>query len=335
MVTELDSDLGRRLLRVMYRIRRFEEEAERLTATGEIPGTVHSSIGQEASAAGACLTLRPTDAMTGYHRSHGHVIAKGADLGRLMAELMGKSAGTNRGKGGGPHVADLSVAAFGASGIVGASLPVAAGVALAVQLAGDDRVCLSIFGDGAANTGIFHETLNIAAVWRLPVVFLCENNLYASSTSHRSVSAVAQVADRAVAYGIPGIVVDGQVANDVHEVVSGAVSRARRGDGPSLVEAMTYRYGENSTMSPPSGRSEEEVDEWRRRDPITLLEQRLLENGSMTGDEERAMRREAEAEIDEAVSFARESPDPEPGELWEDLWAAPISQGRLPQGQDA
>ena len=320
----MNQDLAARLLRVMYRIRRFEELAERLSLSGEIPGSIHSSIGQEATAAGACLALRPDDTMTGYHRSHGHAIAKGVDLSRLMAELLGRSTGTNRGKGGGPHVADISVGAFGSSGIVGSSLPVAAGVALAARLAGEDRVCLSFFGDGSANTGIFHETLNAAAVWRLPVVFLCENNGYAASTSHRSVSAAAQVADRATAYAIPGIVVDGQEALEVHETVSTAVARARTGDGPTLIEAMTYRYGENSTKSPPSGRDEEEVAAWLRRDPIVLFEKRSLDSGLITADEQRAMGEAVRAEIDEAIAFARSSPEPEPGELWEDMFADPV-----------
>lgn len=312
------------MLRRMLAIRFFEEKAEQLLARGEILGSMHSSVGQEATCVGGCMALRPDDFMTGHHRSHGHPIAKGADLKRLMAELLGRATGVCRGKGGSMHLADFSVGSLGETAIVGSGLPIAAGAALAMKLAGSDRVCLAFFGDGAANQGIFHEALNLASIWKLPVIFLCENNQYAITTSFRSSTAVRQIADRAVAYAMPGQVVDGQDVLAVYNAVRAAAERARAGDGPTLIEAMTYRYGEHSTrLRLPGYRSAEEVEAWRRRDPIILFRTWLTDQGLATTAELARIDEEVRAAVEDAVAFAQQSPFPDVDSLWEDMYADP------------
>ncbi|WP_241255590.1 thiamine pyrophosphate-dependent dehydrogenase E1 component subunit alpha [Candidatus Protofrankia californiensis] len=318
--------------RRMLRIRRFDERAVELHAKGLLPGPIHTSIGHEAAVVGACMALRGDDYMTGYHRSHGHPIGKGSQLAPLMAELLGKSTGVCRGKGGSLHLADFSAGSLGESGIVGGSLPIAVGVGLSAKMRGTDRVCLSFFGDGAANTGPFHEALNLAAIWRVPTVFLCENNGYATTFPIREAMAVENVADRAAAYAMPGICVDGQDVLAVYAAVSAAVARARAGGGPSLVEAKTYRFREHAEFgvggmqgSLARYRSLEEVEKWRARDPIVLFREELRSHGVLT--DENALRLEAEVagEVEKAVRFAQESPLPEPGEAYEDVFVNPIA----------
>jgi len=295
----------------MLRIRRFEETVERLFLAGELPGFVHLCIGQEATAAGACAALRIDDYITSTHRGHGHTLAKGADPARMMAELFGKATGVCRGRGGSMHIADFSVGMLGANGIVAGGLGLAAGAAMSIKLRGTAQVALAFFGDGAANRGPFHESLNWAAVYRLPVIFLCEHNQYASTTSARSLTAVEDIADRAVAYAIPSVVVDGNDAEAVYEATRVAVERARSGEGPSLVECKTYRLRGHYVGDPTTYRDREELERWRARDPLLLLEYRLLQEDPTRAEELQRLRAAVEDELEAAVAFARTSPLPE------------------------
>ena len=311
----------REMLRRMLRIRLFEEQAAREKAT-HIPGSLHNSIGQEAAIVGACMALREDDFITGTHRSHGHPIGKGVALAPLMAELFGKSTGICRGKGGSMHLAACSAGSLGESGIVGASMPAAVGAALSALMRGSDQVSVSFFGDGAANCGPFHESLNLAAVWRLPVVFFCENNGYAICSAQRRTTAVADIATRAVAYDMPGAVVDGQDVIAVHRVVKAAVARARAGEGPSLVEAKTYRFCEHQEVEFefPKYRPEDELACWKTRDPIELFRKILAESNALTRGEWREMMSAVQREVDAAVTFARDSEFPHSEALLEDLF---------------
>ena len=279
---------------------------------------------------GACAALNRDDYMTGTHRSHGHPIAKGADVGMLMAELMGKSTGVCKGKGGPLHLADFSTGVLGEGGIVASNLPVATGAALSAQLQGDGRVALAFFGDGAVTEGVFHETLNLAAIWKLPIIYLCENNQYSVTTPIHESLACDSIAGMASAYATPGVAVDGQDAIEVYDVVSESVARARGGDGPSLIEAVTYRFDEH-VHGPKlaSYRSDDEIEDWRRRDPIVLLTETMLAEGSMTEDDVAGLEAEAAALIETAIEFARESPDPAPESAYEDLYAMPIGDSRV------
>ena len=324
-----NKDLLMEMQRRMLRIRRFEERVIQLVERGEIVGAAHSYIGEEAVAVGACLALRDDDWMTGNHRSHGHPIAKGGDVNKAMAELLGKSTGFCKGKGGSMHLADFSVGILGESGILGSSIPTAVGAALGSQLQGTDRVAVPFFGDGASNEGAFHESMNLAAIWKLPVVFLCENNQYAVTSSFKKMVASENISDRAAAYNIPGVLVDGQDVIAMYEAVSEAVARARAGDGPALIEGRTYRYydhslGLNRIVRDPY-REEEEVEHWKRRDPILIHGERLLSQGIATQAELDAMESEIASQIDEATEFARQSPYPEPSALFEDMYANPIA----------
>ena len=317
-------EMQRRMLRIRY----FEERVIQLVERGEIVGAAHSYIGEEAVAVGACMALRDDDWITGNHRSHGHPIAKGGDVNKAMAELLGKSTGFCKGKGGSMHLADFSIGILGESGILGSSIPTAVGAALGSQLQGNDRVAVPFFGDGASNEGAFHESVNLAAVWKLPVVFLCENNQYAVTSSFKKMVASDNISDRSVAYNIPGVLVDGQDVIAMYEAVSEAVARARAGQGPSLVEGRTYRYydhslGLNRIVQDPY-RQNEEVEEWKKRDPIDIHKERLLSQNIATQEELDEMESQVMAQIDEAVEFARQSPYPEPGALFEDMYADPI-----------
>ncbi|MCH9045821.1 MAG: dehydrogenase E1 component subunit alpha/beta [SAR324 cluster bacterium] len=295
----------------MYRIRRFEEHTAELFQAGLVKGTAHSYIGEEAIAAGACINLRPDDYIGSYHRGHGHCIAKGADLKRMMAELMGRVTGYCRGLGGSMHIADMELNILGANGIVAAAMPLGTGAALAVKMRGTDQVVVAFFGDGAANQGIFHESINLAAVWKLPIVFLCENNQYALNTYFRDTTAVERVSIRAEAYGIPGVTVDGNDVLEVHGAMKEAVARARGGEGPSLIEALTWRWGQHSMRANlVDPRSMEDKEHWMDRDPLKKLEQRLLGNGKTMAPRIEAIRKEIDAELDAAISFAKESAEP-------------------------
>lgn len=318
-------------LRRMLRIRAFEEAAMDIVRKGQgIAGSVHVCIGQEATVVGSCLALREDDFMVGYHRSHGHPIAKGAKLGPLMAELMGRRTGVCHGKGGSMHLADFAVGSLGETAIVGAGLPQAAGAAYGARIRGTDQVAMSFFGDGAVNIGSFHEALNLASVWKLGVVFVCENNLYAMSTALADTMASDSVAARAAAYNLPGVVVDGQDVAAVYAVAAEAVTRARRGGGPTLVEARTYRYRDHAEYGNVdlSHRDPAEVEAWRARDPIDLLRSLLVEGGAVA--DLATIEAAVAAEVAEAVAFAKASPVPAPAELFEDLWATPLDAAHGP-----
>lgn len=317
-------ELAVEMMRRMLRVRLFEEATMTLFHAGELPAMVHLSTGQEAAVVGACLATRTTDYMTGNHRSHGHPIAKGADLRGLMAELLGKATGVCGGKGGSMHLADFGVGSLGESGIVGSAIPVATGAGLAAQVRGSDQVALCFFGDGAANEGVFHESANMAGVWRLPVVFFCENNGYAVSAQMTELTAVPDIAMRAAGYGMPGVVVDGQDVVAVYEATVEAVARARRGEGPSLVEAKTYRFHEHAygLSVPQPYRDQAMVDEWHRTvDPLALFAARLTAWGLADDDELAALRAQVQKEVDDAVRFAKESPYPEPEAAYTDVYA--------------
>ncbi|MBW1885281.1 MAG: hypothetical protein JRJ58_17240, partial [Deltaproteobacteria bacterium] len=302
--------------RRMLRIRRFEEQAQRLKDEGAVVGPVHCATGQEATVVGACLALRASDTLTGRHRPHGHPIAKGAALERLMAELLGRRDGICRGQGGSMHLADFGVGSLGEVGIVGAGIPVATGAGLSARVRGTDDVCLCFFGDGASNQGTFHESLNMASVWKLPVVYLCENNLYAATTPLAAVTSVPDIALRAQGYGMPCEIVDGQDVRAVHAVVARAVERARRGDGPTLVEAKTYRYCEHADGEgiPGGYREAGEIESWRERDPIVLHRELLLGDGDLDLAGLEALEKEVRIEVDAALRFAHASPIPETGD---------------------
>ena len=327
---DLDAPTKLEMHRRMLRIRRFDERASKMVKRGQIPGTVHTSIGQEAQVVGACMALDAQDYMTGNHRSHGHPIGKGSPLGPLMAELVGKATGVCRGKGGSLHLADFAVGSLGESGIVGSSIPIATGAALASRVLGNGRVSMAFFGDGAANQGCLYEAMNLAGVWKLPIVFLCENNQYALSTPAHTVTS-GVVADRAAGFGMPGVrVEDGQDVLAVHDAVSGAVQRARRGEGPSLVEVVTYRYNEHSEglRLATDYRDADERAAWLARDPIADFGRRLVADGVATEEQLAQIEAEVLAEVDEAVRFSDDSPYPDLGVAFEDVYTEPIGVTR-------
>ena len=309
------------LYRTMVRIRRFEERVAREFAEGNIPGSVHSYIGEEAVATGAIAHLRPDDYIMSTHRGHGHLIAKGGQTDRMMAELFAKKTGYCQGKGGSMHIANLDIGMLGAAGIVGAGIPIATGAGLSAKLRGTDQVTLCFFGDGASNLGRFHEGINLGAVWRLPVIYICENNLWAVSVPTSCSLAISNIADRAIGYGIPGIVVDGMDVIAVYEAAGEAVARARRGEGPSLIEAKTYRFRGHFEGDSGTYRPKEEIEEWLKRDPLKLFEEKLLEMKVLTKKEVEETDKEILAEIDQAVKFAQESPFPKPEETLENVYA--------------
>jgi 2-oxoisovalerate dehydrogenase E1 component len=310
-MTLFSVDQLERLYQVMLRIRRFDEKTKELFESGLVKGTAHSYVGQEAVAAGACALLRVDDAIVGNHRGHGHCIAKGAHLDRMMAELMGRETGYCRGLGGSMHIADLDLNILGCNGIVAAGVPIGAGAALASRLRSTDRVVVAFFGDGGANQGVVHETLNLTSVWKLPLILVCENNQYALSTSSRRTTAGESIAGRAAPYGIPGHRVDGNDVFAVYEAVGEAVRRARAGEGPSLVEAVTYRWGGHSMRANlPDYRTKQEELEWVERDPIGRLEVRMRELAGITDLRFKELQEGVERELDEAVRFATASPEP-------------------------
>lgn len=309
--------------RRMLRIRRFEEEGTRLFKAGRIPGAYHASIGQEAAIVGACLALCDADTIVGTHRSHGHPIGKGASLKALMAELMAKETGISKGRGGSMHLADRSVGIIGQSAIVGGGIPLATGAGLSMKVRGTDQVSMCFFGDGAVNQGTFHESLNMGALWKLPVIYLCENNGYAITTSLALSHAQPSIAERAKSYGMPGVGVDGQDVEAVYAAASEAVARARRGEGPTLIEAKTYRFDEHNVGLRIPGkpyRSPEEVEEYKRnRDPIVLL-RRVLSAEGVGEAELKAIETDVENAVAEAIRFAEASPPPDPADLEANLF---------------
>lgn len=313
--------------RRMWRIRRFEEEGTRLYIAGQIPGAYHASIGQEATIVGACMALRDDDAMTGTHRSHGHPIGKGAVLKALMAELMGKETGICKGRGGSMHLADNSVGIIGESAIVGGGIPLATGCGLSAKVRRTEQVALCFFGDGAVNQGTFHESLNMASLWKLPVIYLCENNGYALTTSLARGHAQTNIAKRAGAYGMRGVAVDGQDIRAVYEVTSAAVADARRGQGPTLIEAITYRFDEHQVglfIEKNPYRSAEEVDQYKtHRDPIVLY-RKVLSTEGFSDAELHSIEHEVDATVADAVQFAEQSPLPDPSALYDYMYSNPI-----------
>lgn len=316
-----DRDTARHALLTMWTIRRFEEAVDDLFARGLMHGTMHLCIGQEASATGVCLALRTDDAITSTHRGHGHCIAKGADLTRMMAELLAKETGYCRGRGGSMHIADAATGNLGANGIVAGGIPIAAGAALAFQMRGEDRVVACFFGDGAANEGAFHEAVNLAAIWKLPVVFICENNKYGMSFSTEKSMAIEHISERAAGYGIPGVTVDGNDLDAVHDAVSTAVARARAGDGPTLVENVTYRWKGHSKSDKNLYRTKEEIAEWRGKDPILRFEAQVKESGLLSEEEVQAIRTQAMEQMRAAVREANAAPDADPTDLLDAVFA--------------
>jgi TPP-dependent pyruvate/acetoin dehydrogenase alpha subunit len=311
------------MLRAMITIRAFDELAIQLRVTGKIYGAVHPYVGQEAVAVGVCANLGARDRVTSTHRGHGHCIAKGADIRRMMAELYGRVDGYCKGKGGSMHIADFAVGMLGANGIVGGGLPIACGAALAAQLEGQGRVTVCFFGDGAAAEGEFHEALNIAALWTLPIVFVCENNQYAANNAVGVQHPRADIAAHAAAYDMPGVIADGNDVVEVHARAGEAVARARRGEGPSLVECKTYRWHFHAMRAavPPETRPADEIAAWKARDPIARLEEYGRRRGLLSDAEIDAIRRRVKADLDEAVAFAEQSPFPDPKDLLVDMFA--------------
>jgi acetoin:2,6-dichlorophenolindophenol oxidoreductase subunit alpha len=309
----------------MLRIRRFEEQVGTLFAQGQLPGFVHLYVGEEAVGVGVCAALRSDDYIVSTHRGHGHVIAKGGDLNRMMAELFGKATGYCKGKGGSMHIADFKIGMLGACGIVGGGLPVATGAGLSAKTRGTDQVSVTFFGDGAANEGSFHESINLASVLKLPVLFVCENNQYGEFTPSARAMNIKDIADRAAGYGIPGIVVDGMDALAVYAVAQEAVARARRGEGPTLIEAKTHRKGghsegEDAFLGGQQYRLPEEKLDAQRKDPILRLHETIVMQEMIAVGRLETLDEEITREVAEAVEFARNSPDPDVASLFEDLW---------------
>lgn len=297
--------------RQMVLIRRFEDKAAEMYALGKIGGFLHLYNGEEAVAVGAISVLRPEDHIFTHYRDHGHALARGMDPRRVMAELFGKVTGVSKGRGGSMHLADPALRFWGGYAIVGGHIPLACGMALAIQYRGADEVVLCIFGDGATNIGEFHEGLNIAALWKLPVIFLCENNLYGMGTHVRRAASTPEIYRRAEVYGIRSEQVDGMDVLAVREAMTRAMNYVRDGNGPYFLEALTYRFRGHSMADPELYRSKEEVEEWRRnRDPIARFSNYLTANGYATAEELAAIEQEVEAEVEEAVRFAEESPEP-------------------------
>jgi pyruvate dehydrogenase E1 component alpha subunit len=302
----------REVLRRMYLIRRFEEGAEDAYMRGLIHGTMHLSIGQEASAVGICMPLSDADQITSTHRGHGHCIAKGADVKKMFAEFFGKTTGYCKGRGGSMHIADVAKGNLGANGIVAGGIPIAVGAALSAKKMKTGKVVVSFFGDGANNEGAFHEALNMAAIWKLPVIFVCENNGYGMSTSTERSTAVHNIAERAAGYGIPGVIVNGNDFSAVAEASQAAVERARRGEGPTLIESKTYRYRGHSKSDRNRYRTKEEIEDWMtNRDPIMLFETELKEFGIIDQAGIEAVREAVKTEIAAGIEFAKESPMPD------------------------
>jgi len=311
----------KRMLLKMHQIRCFEEKVDEFFARALIHGTTHLYIGEEAVAVGACAILERGDLLTSTHRGHGHCIAHGADLNRMMAELLGKYTGYCKGKGGSMHIADVQAGNLGANGVVGGGIPLAVGAALSLHMRRTDRIVLCFFGDGAANQGVFHESVNLAAIWSLPVVFICENNQYGMSFSVKKAVKARNIAARAAGYGIPGRVVDGNDVLAVADAVRQAAARARDGQGPTLLECQTYRWKGHSKSDANLYRTQDEIDEWKERCPIRRFTERLTRMGVLSADEARALADRARADIEAAVQFAQSSPDPPLEEVTTDVYA--------------
>jgi pyruvate dehydrogenase E1 component alpha subunit len=328
-MTDIAADVLLDIHNRMVRIRTFEEEAGKLMESGKIPGALHLYVGEEAVAAGVMVHLRDSDQITSTHRGHGHLVAKGGDLQKMYAELFGRATGYCKGKGGSMHISDLDLGMLGANGIVGAGPPIAIGAAFSNKYRGTDDVTCCFFGDGASNEGTFHEAANMAALYKLPVIFVCENNGFGEFTRQERHQAIHDIADRAAGYGMPGIVVDGMDALAVYESAGEAIARARRGDGPTFLEYKTYRYFDHVGVRGMGViyREDSEVLEWRQRDPIALMEARLAEQGLLSAEGAAQVHEAALAEVREAIAFAEASPFPEPSALMEDIYTTAAGAG--------
>lgn len=309
-------ELAKQFYTVMYRTRRFEEEVFEFYKRGLMPGLAHLYLGEEAIATGACATLRDDDYIGSTHRGHGHLVARGADLNRMMAEILGKETGYSKGKGGSMHIMAMDKGILGANGIVGGEIPIATGAAYSAKYRGTDQVTLAFFGDSASNEGTFHESLNMAAAWDLPCVYIIENNLFGISVDIRRVTKEHELSKRALGYGIPGVTIDGNDVFAVYETVKLAVERARRGEGPTLIECLTYRWQGHHVGDPGEYRDPQELTDWKAREPIGQLEKR----GLLTQDEIDAIKAGVEEEIKAACKFAEESPYPDASEAYSDLF---------------
>ena len=310
-----------KMYRKMILIRNFEDRVHRLFLSGEMPGTIHLYQGQEAVAVGVCANLRKEDVITSTHRPHGHAIAKGVPVKSIMAELFAKTTGCCKGKGGSMHMGDIEVGMVPAIAIVGGGIPVATGMALAFKMKRLDRVAVSFFGDGASNGGAFHEAINMGSIWDLPLIYVCENNLYGASTHVSKVMKLKDIAERASSYGIPGIVVDGNDVISVYKAAKEAIERARKGEGPTLIECKTYRRGGHSRSDPGQYRDKKEEGIWLARDPITRMHKNLIKMGILTEEKGKGIENEVKAQIDEAIEFAQKSPSPKPEDVFKDVFA--------------
>lgn len=325
---KIDDTMMKDMYMNMKRIREFETKAMNLFAEGAIPGFVHLYLGEEAVATGVCECLTDDDFITSTHRGHGHIIAKGGDMKYMMAELFGKATGYCKGKGGSMHIADATKGILGANGIVGAGHNIAVGAGLSISVRDTDQVCACFFGDASTNQGTFHESMNMASIWKLPVVYICENNLYGISMSQERHQAIRDIADRAAAYGIPGVVVDGNDVFAVWEAAEEAVKRARKGMGPTLIECKTYRHRGHFEGDPANYKPSEEQKAWMEKDPIDRMRKYLLDKSVVTEDELKAMDAQVDNEIAEAIKFAEESPLPELESAVEDVYSDIVEEVR-------
>ena len=316
MSVKHEKDLAKQFYTVMYRTRRFEEEVFEFYKRGLMPGLAHLYLGEEAIATGACAALRDDDYIGSTHRGHGHLVARGADLNRMMAEILGKETGYSKGKGGSMHIMAMDKGILGANGIVGGEIPIATGAAYSAKYRGTDQVTLAFFGDSASNEGTFHESINMAAAWNLPCVYIIENNLFGISVDIRRVTKEHQLSKRAVGYGIPGVTIDGNDVFKVYETVKEAVERARKGEGPTLIECLTYRWQGHHVGDPGEYRDPQELADWKAKEPIGVLEKR----GLLTDAEIQEIKDSVEAEIQAACKFAEESPYPDASEAYTDLF---------------
>lgn len=309
------------LYKQMWTIRYFEEKVDQFFAKGKIHGTTHLAVGQEASAAGVCALLSKEDKITSTHRGHGHCIAKGATPDKMMAELFGRTTGYCKGKGGSMHIADVDMGNLGANGIVGGGIPLAVGSALTAHMKKLNYITVCFFGDGATNEGSFHEAVNLAAIWNLPVIFVCENNQYGMSGSVKDMVKIEDIATRASSYGIPGVVADGNDIIEMMNITNEAMERAKNGEGPTLIEAKTYRWKGHSKSDAKKYRTREEENEWREKDPIKRFKEILVTESIMTEEQAESLRKEALQEIEDAVAYAEEGPMPTEDDLLTDVFA--------------
>ncbi len=332
MTSSKQAHLG--LYQAMQRIRKFEEQVSKQFAAGRIPGFVHLCIGQEAVPVGACASLEPDDYITSTHRGHGHLIAKGGDLRRMMAELYGKETGYCRGRGGSMHIVDVGLGILGANGIVGAGTQIAAGAGLSSKVRDSGQVVVCFFGDDATTEGMFHESMNLAALWDLPVIFMCENNLYGQFTPYQKHTRVPDVAEKAKAYGVPGVIVDGNDVLAVSAATEEAAARAKAGGGPTLIECKTYRWHGHMEGDVYGYRTEAEIEEWKEKCPIGRLRSRLVAEGIAGEEELDGIDERVDAEVREAIEFAESSEDPDPGAASENVYAVESPHGSTPESDE-